>query len=877
MLKSILLKKSAIFFAILFLFFISLSLAAFPAVAYTTNTGGSDNTLFGGWAAQLQTELGLGNEDPRSIIANLINITLGFLGIISIIIIMYAGFLWMTSNGNPDKINKAKHTLISGLIGLIIILSAFAIAAFVLDLIYRATYGGSGSSGSGNHLPTTPVPPPPGPPGPLGPDYQLPCSSDPDTCTPDDNACDVLGPDDIWACNDSCICVAQNLGSCYNITDNICDLPCSLGTSCLGYNAAGLCQNNHASQGCGVNNDSCQCCCSPATDTCNQIYPTLKCRPDVHPCDGPERGLCCGCKADSECGIGSVATIGCGDDTCCNQRPTVVDVPLDGEANVCTNARITVEFSQPMKLANVRDNFLVVGEYNVPCPASTRLASPASIGLPAVAGINYCIVDGGYSSRKEKIGVLDHHYIDFSTSDFLRVNTRYHIIVVGDEVIDNNIDEGILNYWGISMDGTESAYEFTTINDTSGAGGACVIDRVELTPAAYLIHVAEDSIRENDIDRGDPSFDTNDDNDKLLVAEAISRNNQTIVPVGGYTWNWDIDNNASTVVTLNSAISGLSPYGNEFLVNAIEGVTDGRALITARIEMPATNVSMVGNGAFDTSNVYVFICNNPWPPVDLAATPSWQPWHPTPNPYNYDIYYCRDRGSSVTVDDLPAFDSSGVDYDGDHSDPVMQQVYFTYQIPPSPSPLNTAESAPPSALYPDGGVVRLTWTGATSLYGTIGGYKVYWGESNGIYTKSQDVGMVTSADISGLENGRTYYFSVTVYTLEKAESSHSNELSAVPLDKFAPPSFPTFISAETVPGRTQLELHWSEDPAADSYEFAYGLQAGPPYGVQDNVEQDLGVKINGLSPGTTYYFGIRSVDASGNGGPWNTYHTSTLP
>ncbi|MCA9391199.1 MAG: IPT/TIG domain-containing protein [Candidatus Magasanikbacteria bacterium] len=117
--------------------------------------------------AQTQDTLGL-NEvgqtvnlsgtDPRTIIVRIINATLGIIGIILVLIILYAGFTWMTSGGDAEKIAKAKRTLTNAVIGLVIILSAWGITAFVISTLLSATNGnnggsgGSGGSGSGGGL-----------------------------------------------------------------------------------------------------------------------------------------------------------------------------------------------------------------------------------------------------------------------------------------------------------------------------------------------------------------------------------------------------------------------------------------------------------------------------------------------------------------------------------------------------------------------------------------------------------------------------------------------------------------------------------------------------------------------------------------------------
>ena len=66
---------------------------------------------------EINNAIVLSDTDPRIIIARIINIALLFLGVIAVGLIIYAGFLWMTSGGNEDKIDKAKNTLKNAIIG----------------------------------------------------------------------------------------------------------------------------------------------------------------------------------------------------------------------------------------------------------------------------------------------------------------------------------------------------------------------------------------------------------------------------------------------------------------------------------------------------------------------------------------------------------------------------------------------------------------------------------------------------------------------------------------------------------------------------------------------------------------------------------------
>ena len=82
---------------------------------------------------------GFGN--PKSIpeiIGALIGVVLSFLGIIFLSLVIYGGFLWMTSQGNEEKVLKAKKTLTEATIGLIIIMSAYSITYFVFNVLQTA-------------------------------------------------------------------------------------------------------------------------------------------------------------------------------------------------------------------------------------------------------------------------------------------------------------------------------------------------------------------------------------------------------------------------------------------------------------------------------------------------------------------------------------------------------------------------------------------------------------------------------------------------------------------------------------------------------------------------------------------------------------------
>ena len=72
-------------------------------------------------------------------VASIINFLLGFLGVIAVVLVLWAGFKWMTAAGDEQQISTAKKILAGGVIGLAIVLVAYAITAFVIDQLLEAT------------------------------------------------------------------------------------------------------------------------------------------------------------------------------------------------------------------------------------------------------------------------------------------------------------------------------------------------------------------------------------------------------------------------------------------------------------------------------------------------------------------------------------------------------------------------------------------------------------------------------------------------------------------------------------------------------------------------------------------------------------------
>ncbi len=84
-------------------------------------------------------QIGLGNQDIRTTIAAIIRVAMGLLGIVAVVIILIGGFYWMTAGGDEGRVETGKKWIFSGIIGLAIILSAYALANFVINSLLNAT------------------------------------------------------------------------------------------------------------------------------------------------------------------------------------------------------------------------------------------------------------------------------------------------------------------------------------------------------------------------------------------------------------------------------------------------------------------------------------------------------------------------------------------------------------------------------------------------------------------------------------------------------------------------------------------------------------------------------------------------------------------
>lgn len=83
------------------------------------------------YGAEMQKNL---SDDPVAIAGAVAGAALSVLGVVFLILIVLAGIKWMMAQGNQDKTVEAKNSIIHALIGLVIVVAAYSIVQYALDL-----------------------------------------------------------------------------------------------------------------------------------------------------------------------------------------------------------------------------------------------------------------------------------------------------------------------------------------------------------------------------------------------------------------------------------------------------------------------------------------------------------------------------------------------------------------------------------------------------------------------------------------------------------------------------------------------------------------------------------------------------------------------
>ena len=96
----------------------------------------------GGSSKPIQSPLPIGAVSVPVFIGRVINGFIGVSGVVALIIFIYSGFMMMTAQGNSDKFNQGKKSMMWAGIGLVAVFASYAVIRFVIEGVGADTFSG---------------------------------------------------------------------------------------------------------------------------------------------------------------------------------------------------------------------------------------------------------------------------------------------------------------------------------------------------------------------------------------------------------------------------------------------------------------------------------------------------------------------------------------------------------------------------------------------------------------------------------------------------------------------------------------------------------------------------------------------------------------
>jgi len=122
-------NKIIIFFSFVFLFLVvEPASAAFGLPGAVNKLSGGYKSIYGATPVELPVLIG-----------SIIQIVLSLLGLVFFVLTFYGGYVWLLAKGDEKEVEKAQGILRMAVIGLLIIVSAYAISYFVFSSLTKAS------------------------------------------------------------------------------------------------------------------------------------------------------------------------------------------------------------------------------------------------------------------------------------------------------------------------------------------------------------------------------------------------------------------------------------------------------------------------------------------------------------------------------------------------------------------------------------------------------------------------------------------------------------------------------------------------------------------------------------------------------------------
>jgi fibronectin type 3 domain-containing protein len=357
---------------------------------------------------------------------------------------------------------------------------------------------------------------------------------------------------------------------------------------------------------------------------------------------------------------------------------------------------------------------------------------------------------------------------------------------------------------------------------------------------------------------------------------------------GQVSVSWTASSGAASYNVYYGTATGVTPAS----ANKVAGVTAASAMVTGLTDgttyyFIVTAVDSTGESVASSQVSATPLPSLPTAPTAFTATAGNAQvsltWVAGTGAVTYNLYYGTTAGvTPATGTKVSGLTGTSYTLTGLTNGTMYYFVLTSVNVAGESAASNQASATPlpqlpnaPTALTATAGNAQASLTWAAGIGAST--YNLYYGTSAGVTpaTGTKVSGLTgTSYTLTGLTNGKTYFFVLTSANVA-GESASSNQASATPLPPL--PAAPTALAATAA--NTQVALTWMAGIGASTYNLYYGTSAGvtPATGTKVAGLTGISYTLTGLTNGTTYFFVLTSVNIAGESGASNQVSATPLP
>jgi len=339
----------------------------------------------------------------------------------------------------------------------------------------------------------------------------------------------------------------------------------------------------------------------------------------------------------------------------------------------------------------------------------------------------------------------------------------------------------------------------------------------------------------------------------------------------GYQYKKD-NGDAWSATTTSNSISDVTAYqtgANIFLVRSVDNAGNFSSSVQTTYyysnEIPTKPTGFTANPQISESNSFSFSWTAPVHTrtivdygysVNVSPTANNLTWTGSAATSLSADHYATLQGENTIY--LVAKDDSG-SY-GLNSENIASETFnCTTPAPPTPTAVSVTDSSDRNlSRY----MLTLQWVAGNDQNSqTFSHYSVQRSVDGESYSEIATITSTAYIDASSLSNTTRYYYRIKAVDNAGSESAPSTEVYKTPTGKFDAP--PNIVSEPTVVAKaTSATIEWTVDrESSSSIRFGSNESELTQNQISTTTETSHSIEIVGLSPNTTYYYQVQSLDS----------------